>query len=193
MTASTACRAPSRASTAVRNQRSCAASVAVQSIWMPFGSSEPGSSVALAMLERIVAADCAILRFFSSEHEFGLQRPSCVTRLPRSDTLVRMNSFEAGDARAVDQLLPQVYAELRKLAAPQMANEKPGHTLDATALVHEAWLRLGGNHGDKRRGSLEFSNPPHFLAAAAEAMRRILVDHARANKADKRGGGGHRF
>jgi RNA polymerase sigma factor (TIGR02999 family) len=123
-----------------------------------------------------------------------------VTRLPRSDTLVRMsdvtsilNAIAAGDAQAADQLLPEVYAELRKLAAAQMANEKPGHTLDATALVHEAWLRLAGNHGDKPRGSPAFASRRHFFAASAEAMRRILVDYARAKKADKRGGGGRRF
>src|SRR5260221_9077247 len=82
--------------------------------------------------------------------------------------------------KAAEQLLPLVYAELRKLAAAQMAREKPGHTLDATALVHEAWLRLGGERS--------FESKSHFLRAAAEAMRRILVDHARTKRADKRGG-----
>jgi RNA polymerase sigma factor (TIGR02999 family) len=80
---------------------------------------------------------------------------------------------------------PAVYAELRRLAAAKLAGEPPGHTLDATALVHEAYLRLVGNRSFFDRG--------HFLRAAAEAMRRILVDHARKKRADKRGGGGKRF
>ena len=80
-----------------------------------------------------------------------------------------------------DDLLPLVYDELRKLAAAKMANERAGHTLDATALVHEVWLRLGGEQS--------FQSKSHFFRTAAEAMRRILVDHARARHADKRGGG----
>jgi RNA polymerase sigma factor (TIGR02999 family) len=78
-------------------------------------------------------------------------------------------------------LLPAVYAELRRLAAARLANERPGHTLDATALVHEAYLRLGTAPAFADRGQ--------FLRAAAEAMRRILVDHARRKRAAKRGGG----
>jgi RNA polymerase sigma factor (TIGR02999 family) len=79
-----------------------------------------------------------------------------------------------------EELLPQVYGELRKLAQAKLACEKPGHTLDATALVHEAFLKLGGEQS--------FASRSGFLRAAAEAMRRILVDHARAKRADKRGG-----
>ena len=79
------------------------------------------------------------------------------------------------------ELLPQVYAELRKLAASKLAGEQPGHTLDATALVHEAFLKLGGERS--------FASPTDYLRAAAQAMRRILVDHARARNAAKRGGG----
>src|SRR5262245_59616976 len=86
----------------------------------------------------------------------------------------------AGDPRATQQLLPLDYDELRRLAAAHMAREKPGQTLDATALVHEAWMRLAG-------GQL-FECRSHFFRAAAEVMRRILVDHARARNADKRGG-----
>ncbi len=78
------------------------------------------------------------------------------------------------------QLLPQVYDELRKLAAAKMAGERDGHTLDATALVNEAWLKLDGD---------SFASRTDFIKAAAVAMRRILVDHARAKNADKRGGG----
>ncbi len=79
------------------------------------------------------------------------------------------------------ELLPQVYAELRKLAAAKLAGEQPGHTLDATALVHEAFLKLGGERS--------FTTPTDYLRAAAEAMRRILVDHARARNTAKRGSG----
>jgi RNA polymerase sigma factor (TIGR02999 family) len=94
-----------------------------------------------------------------------------------------LESIKKGDARATEELLPLVYNELRRLAAHKMANEAAGHTLQATALVHEAWIRLAGaNHGWQNRG--------HFFAAAAEAMRRILVDHARRKQSQKRGGGG---
>jgi RNA polymerase sigma factor (TIGR02999 family) len=82
------------------------------------------------------------------------------------------------------ELLPQVYKELRKLAAGKLMSERPGHTLDATALVHEAYLRLNGEQS--------FESRSHFLRMAAEAMRRILVDHARARNAAKRGGGRQR-
>jgi RNA polymerase sigma factor (TIGR02999 family) len=80
------------------------------------------------------------------------------------------------------ELLPQVYDELRKLAAAKLAGERHGHTLDATALVHEAFLKLGGERSFATRGD--------YLQAAAQAMRRVLVDHARARNAAKRGGGG---
>jgi RNA polymerase sigma factor (TIGR02999 family) len=90
----------------------------------------------------------------------------------------------AGDRRAAADLLPLVYDELRKLAAARMAAENPGHTLDATALVHEAYLRLVGDQHFDGRG--------HFFAAAAEAMRRVLVNHARDRTRRKRGGGRNR-
>ncbi len=89
-----------------------------------------------------------------------------------------------GDARAADELLPLIYNELRRLAAAKMARQQPGHTLQATALVHEAWMRLVDSEGRAR-----FENRAHFFAAAAEAMRRILVDHARRKNREKRGGG----
>jgi len=95
-----------------------------------------------------------------------------------------LDAAHRGDRQAAANLLPLVYDELRKLAAAKMANEKPGHTLDATALVHEAYLRLTGGQ--------PFESRSHFLRAAAEAMRRILVDHARAKHAAKRGGNGRR-
>src|SRR6266550_1029146 len=105
-----------------------------------------------------------------------LDRMSDVTRL--------LDAAVAGDRQAAADLLPLVYDELRKLAAARMAAEAPGHTLDATALVHEAYLRLIGDQRFNGRG--------HFFAAAAEAMRRILVERARARQRLKRGGGGSR-
>lgn len=91
-----------------------------------------------------------------------------------------LSAIEAGDPSAAEHLLPLVYDELRKLAAQRLAQEKPGQTLQATALVHEAYLRLVGEQ--------HFDNRGHFFAAAAEAMRRILVDAARTRAAHKRGG-----
>ncbi len=95
-----------------------------------------------------------------------------------------LDAAGAGDRQAAADLLPLVYDELRKLAAARMAGEKPGHTLDATALVHEAYLRLVGDRRFEGRG--------HFFAAAAEAMRQVLVNHARDRTRQKRGGGRHR-
>jgi RNA polymerase sigma factor (TIGR02999 family) len=95
-----------------------------------------------------------------------------------------LSAIEQGDPHAVVRLLPLVYDELRKLAAQKLAQEKPGQTLDATALVHEAYLRLVGDQS--------FANQPHFFAAAAEAMRRILIDRARSRRSLKRGGDGRR-
>src|SRR5689334_5975556 len=90
---------------------------------------------------------------------------------------------ERGDAHAAGQLLPLVYGELRKLAAQRLARERPGQTLDATALVHEAYLRLVGNTPDQ-----PWHGRGHFFAAAAEAMRRILVENARRKHRLKHGG-----
>jgi RNA polymerase sigma factor (TIGR02999 family) len=94
-----------------------------------------------------------------------------------------LSAIEQGDPHAAKQLLPLVYDELRRLAAHKMAQEKPGQTLDATALVHEAYLRLVGDNPGQ-----QWNSRGHFFAAAAEAMRRILVDQARRKQADKRGG-----
>ena len=91
-----------------------------------------------------------------------------------------LDHIQQGDPHAAGQLMPLVYAELRRLAAQRLANEKPGQTLDATALVHEAYLRLVGDQ--------HFDNRGHFFAAAAEAMRRILVDNARRKASGKHGG-----
>ena len=96
-----------------------------------------------------------------------------------------LSAIEQGDPHAAEQLLPLVYDELRQLAAQKLAQEKPGQTLDATALVHEAYLRLVGDQ--------QFANRRHFFAAAAEAMRRILIDRARARRSLKRGGDARRM
>ena len=98
-----------------------------------------------------------------------------------SDVTQLLSASEAGDSKAADQLLPLVYEELRRLAALKMAQEKPGQTLQATALVHEAWLRLAGSNHQQWRGR------SHFFGAAAEAMRRILIDKARQKASLKRG------
>jgi len=98
-----------------------------------------------------------------------------------------LNSIESGNAKAADELLPLVYEELRKLAAARMANESPNQTLQPTALVHEAWLRLTGNENVKWQGRA------HFFGAAAEAMRRILIEKARRKQALRHGGGQQRL
>jgi RNA polymerase sigma factor (TIGR02999 family) len=98
-----------------------------------------------------------------------------------------LSAIEQGDASAAAQLLPLIYDELRKLAAQKLAQEKPGQTLQATALVHEAYLRLVDTEKAQNWNSRD-----HFFAAAAEAMRRILVEQARRKMADKRGGGRRR-
>ena len=100
-----------------------------------------------------------------------------------SKVTVLLEAAGSGDPKAADQLLPLVYEELRKLAAAKMTFENPGQTLQATALVHEAWLRLAGD--DHRK----WNDRTHFFAAAAEAMRRILVDNARRKRTQRHGGG----
>ena len=100
-----------------------------------------------------------------------------------SDVTQILSRFESGDPHDAEELLPIVYSELRRLAATKLGQENPGQTLQPTALVHEAYLRLVD--GEKCR---EFNGRTHFFAAAAEAMRRILVDRARQKKSQKRGG-----
>src|SRR6266850_1948488 len=103
-----------------------------------------------------------------------------------SDLTLILDRVERGDAHAAEELLPLVYEELRRLAAHKMANEAAGQTLQPTALVHEAWMRLVGKENPK------FENRSHFFAAAAEAMRRILIDNARRKRAVRHGGGQQR-
>jgi len=98
-----------------------------------------------------------------------------------------LSAIEHGDPHAAEQLLPLVYDELRKLAAARLAQEKPGQTLEATALVHEAYLRLVGTPAED--AAREWEGRAHFFAAAAEAMRRVLVEKARRKRRQKHGGG----
>jgi RNA polymerase sigma factor (TIGR02999 family) len=100
-----------------------------------------------------------------------------------ADVTQILSAIEAGDPKAAEELLPLVYDELRKLATVRLAEERPGQTLQATALVHEAYLRLVGGTQPQ-----EWGGRGHFFAAAAEAMRRILVDDARRKQAEKHGG-----
>src|ERR1035437_3926323 len=104
-----------------------------------------------------------------------------------SDVTLILKAVSRGDSRAMEDLLPLVYDELRKLAAARMRNESAGHTLQPTALVHEAWLRLVKDEGRT------WQNRAHFFNAAAEAMRRILIEHARRKSAVKHGGGQQRL
>ncbi len=103
-----------------------------------------------------------------------------------SDVTQILEAMRRGEAQAADQLLPLVYEELRRIAAYKMSQESPGHTLQPTALVHEAWLRMVGP------GNPQFEGRAHFFAVAAEAMRRILVDAARRKHSLKRGGAAER-
>src|SRR6186713_1719583 len=105
-----------------------------------------------------------------------------------SDVTQLLSAIDQGDPQAAEQLLPLVYDELRKLATARLAEERPGQTLQATALVHEAYVRLVG--GDQ---PLNWDGRGHFFAAAAEAMRRILVESARRKQTLKRGAGGERL
>ena len=107
--------------------------------------------------------------------------PKC--GLPMSDVTRILSAIEQGDPRAAEQLLPLVYDELRKLAGARLAQEKPGQTLQATALVHEAYLRLVDTEQAQ-----QWNSRGHFFAAAAEAMRRILIENARSKAREKRGG-----
>src|SRR6516162_10089904 len=110
-----------------------------------------------------------------------------VSELPMTEVTRILSAIEQGDPRAAEQLLPLVYDELRQLAAQRLAQEKPGQTLQATALVHEAYLRLVGADPNQ-----PWDSRGHFFAAAAEAMRRILVENARRKRGLKHGGNRHR-
>src|SRR6516164_5977025 len=106
---------------------------------------------------------------------------------PMSDATILLNAMQQGDPQAADKLLELVYEELRQLANYKMAQESPGQTLQPTALVHEAWLRLVGSE------TPTFENRAHFFGAAAEAMRRILIERARRRMTVRHGGGYQRI
>jgi len=108
-----------------------------------------------------------------------------------SDVTRILSQIDQGDLAAAEQLLPLVYDELRKLAAAKLVHEKPGQTLQATALVHEAYLRLVDNAGSEP-GESRWQSQGHFFAAAAESMRRILIDLARKKGSNRKGGGQQR-
>lgn len=110
------------------------------------------------------------------------QGADSVASVNEGDITVMLQRIEQGDPTAADQLLPLVYGELRRLAASRMAKESAGQTLQPTALVHEAWLRLGGD------AQPAWANRAHFFSAAAESMRRILIDNARRKRALRHGG-----
>ena len=123
-------------------------------------------------------------------HQRELATAQCIPNLhtqPMSNVTQILSAIEHGDAQAAGELLPLVYEELRRLAAHKMANEIPGQTLQPTALVHEAWLRLVG-----KDGHAQFKSRGHFFGAAAEAMRRILIENARRKQAQRHGGGQQR-
>lgn len=104
-----------------------------------------------------------------------------------TDATRLLERIERGDDEASAELLPLLYGELRRIASENMARERAAHTLQPTALVHEAWMRLLGNQVEGDSGP-SFNGREHFLRTAAQVMRRVLVDHARARRADKRGG-----
>ena len=112
---------------------------------------------------------------------------SAVSQKNMGDATLLLTAVERGDPKAADQLLELVYGELRRLATHKMAQESPGQTLQPTALVHEAWLRLVGSE------TPNFQNRAHFFSAAAEAMRRILIDRARRRRTQRHGGGYERI
>jgi len=103
---------------------------------------------------------------------------------PAGDVTQLLRQLRAGQPDAADQLVPLIYRELRRIAGAQMAHERPGHTLQATAVVHEAYMRLAGEQ------DIEWQNRAHFFGIAARTMRRVLLDYARQRHAGKRGGSG---
>ena len=107
-----------------------------------------------------------------------------MSRSPNEEPItVLLHDFASGDKNALDRLVPLLYPELRKLAQSYMRNERPGHTLQPTALVHEAYARLA------KQDQPDYRNRAHFMGVAAQVMRQILIDHARSRDAERRGGG----
>ena len=133
--------------------------------------------------ERVIRIGFTGLKVPEAEQIFSQEAARAYSLGHLSDVTRVIEAVQRGDPKAADELLPLVYEELRKLAASRMANEAAGNTLQPTALVHEAWLRLVGRDNPK------FAGRAHFFAAAAEAMRRILIDRARSKRALRHGGG----
>ena len=148
---------------------------------------------ASGQLRREMRIAPALIQRFEYGENANCVRPAsarCSERLlpdQMSDATVMLAAIETGDSKAAEQLLVLVYDELRKLAASKMAQEAPGQTLQPTALVHEAWLRLVGDRAPS------FNNREHFFRASAEAMRRILIDRARRKHTQRHGGGYQRI
>lgn len=158
-----------------RNRREGSALIA-------FFRDEPGAEAMENLL--ITAGRKCVLRTPCDGRMDLLNRSSLWNDPLMSEVTLLLHAIGAGDPRASDQLMPLVYEELRKLAAVRMAQERPGQTLQATALVHEAWLRLVGAEEPR-----SWNSRGHFFGAAAEAMRRILVDRARQKGRVRHGGG----
>jgi len=142
------------------------------------------------MTEEIFMNNCFDLETEELENLNGARRndelccakPQADDMYDMSDATIMLTAIEAGDSKAAEQLLVLVYEELRRLAASKLAQEAPGQTLQPTALVHEAWLRLVGDQHPS------FKNRTHFFRASAEAMRHILIDRARRKKTERHGG-----
>jgi RNA polymerase sigma factor (TIGR02999 family) len=113
-----------------------------------------------------------------------METPDSMPKLPQEEPITALlHEFASGDKSALDRLVPLLYPELRRLAQGYMRNERPGHTLQPTALVHEAYARL------VKQEQPDYRNRAHFMGVAAQVMRQILIDHARTRDAEKRGGG----
>jgi len=113
-----------------------------------------------------------------------MKMPDGLSRLPQEQPITTLlHAFASGDKSALDRLVPLIYPELRRLARGYMRNERPGHTLQPTALVHEAYARL------VKQEQPDYRSRAHFMGVAAQVMRQILIDHARTRDAEKRGGG----
>lgn len=140
----------------------------------------------MKIIEKIDRSEC-VRAWFRGENLIGMRhsgqiRSSGSAGNDMSDATVMLAAIQAGDSKAAEGLLTLVYDELRRLAASKLAHEAPGQTLQPTALVHEAWLRLVGDR------SPSFNNREHFFRASAEAMRRILIDRARRKHTQRHGG-----
>src|SRR5579871_547596 len=157
---------------------------------LPKGARETSRTVERRKAKRLRYFDptaAILLAYLTGSRTASLVGPLSLSVSPMSEVTRILSAIEEGDSHAAEQLLPLVYEELRKLAAQKLAQEKLGQTLQATALVHEAYVRLVGP------GSVRWDNRGHFFAAAAEAMRRILLNRARDKKRLKRGGGRQRI